>query len=143
MRFFFFFDANSDLKMKDMLLVEKYHAYNKLLQRMSENKCHGCIKLMEHIALIKEQKQHKEEVKALKYQMSDEALQQMPEFQGRVSLAFLLLFLRAAITVWRYRQFGQRFVLLVAEPEWIDLCHKFFTVTSLYNKWMLECFVEL
>ncbi|XP_020086203.1 DExH-box ATP-dependent RNA helicase DExH11 isoform X3 [Ananas comosus] len=79
-------DAVKDLKMKDMLLVEKYHAYNKLLQRMSENKCHGCIKLMEHIALIKEQKQHKEEVKALKYQMSDEALQQMPEFQGRIDV---------------------------------------------------------
>ncbi|KAG1365844.1 DExH-box ATP-dependent RNA helicase DExH11 [Cocos nucifera] len=79
-------DAVKDLKLKDMDLVERYHAYNRLLQRMAENKCHGCIKLKENMMLIKEQKRHKEEVNALKYQMSDEALQQMPDFQGRIDV---------------------------------------------------------
>lgn len=51
---------------------------------MAKNKCHGCIKLEEHIKLAREIKRHSEEVNALKYQMSDEALQQMPDFQGRV-----------------------------------------------------------
>ncbi|KAG8069798.1 hypothetical protein GUJ93_ZPchr0006g44661 [Zizania palustris] len=79
-------DAIKDLKMKDMLLVENYHAYQRLLKKMSENKCHGCIKLKEHIALMKEQKKYKDQLNELKYQMSDEALQQMPEFQGRIDV---------------------------------------------------------
>lgn len=41
--------------------------------------------------LIKEQNRHKEEVNALKYQMSDDALQQMPDFQGRVCLMQILV----------------------------------------------------
>uniref|UniRef100_I1NXG8 DExH-box ATP-dependent RNA helicase DExH11 n=1 Tax=Oryza glaberrima TaxID=4538 RepID=I1NXG8_ORYGL len=79
-------DAIKDLKMKDMLLVENYYAYQRLLQKMSENKCHGCIKLKEHIALMKEQKVYKDQLNDLKYEMSDEALQQMPEFQGRIDV---------------------------------------------------------
>lgn len=76
--------------MKDMFLVENYHAYHRLLQNMSENKCHGCIKLKEHMALMKEQKVYKDQMNELKYQMSDEALQQMPEFQGRVRRLHIL-----------------------------------------------------
>ncbi|CAL9777952.1 unnamed protein product [Musa acuminata subsp. burmannicoides] len=79
-------DAVKDLKLRDMDLVQRYHSYNKLLQNMAENKCHGCIKFNEHIMLIKEQNRHKEEVNALKYQMSDDALQQMPDFQGRIDV---------------------------------------------------------
>ncbi|KAF3333981.1 helicase SKI2W isoform X1 [Carex littledalei] len=74
------------LKLKDMEVVEQYWAYNMLLEKMTENKCHGCIKFKEHISLIKEHKRHKEEVNALKFQMSDEALQQMPDFQGRIDV---------------------------------------------------------
>lgn len=70
--------------MKDMYVVESYHAYHRLLQKMSENKCHGCIKLKEHISLMRDQKKYKDQLNDLKFQMSDEALQQMPEFQGRV-----------------------------------------------------------
>jgi len=51
---------------------------------MSQNQCHGCIKLEEHLKLAKEIKKHEEEVYALQFQMSDEALKQMPDFQGRV-----------------------------------------------------------
>lgn len=68
-----------------MNLVEAYYKWTSLLQKMSLNKCHGCIKLEEHIKLAKEIKKHKEEVSKLEYAMSDEALQQMPDFQGRVS----------------------------------------------------------
>ena len=39
-------------------------------------------KLAEHLKLAKEIKAHKDEVCALQYQMSDDALQQMPDFQG-------------------------------------------------------------
>ena len=67
-----------------MTLVETYYKWNSLLQKMADNKCHGCVKLEEHIKLAKELKRHKEEVNALRFQMSDEALQQMPDFQGRV-----------------------------------------------------------
>lgn len=74
----------SDLKLKEVELVEAYYNWNNLLQKMSQNKCHNCVKLGEHIKAARELKKYKEEVDALKFQMSDEALQQMPHFQGRV-----------------------------------------------------------
>ncbi|GJM90263.1 hypothetical protein PR202_ga06525 [Eleusine coracana subsp. coracana] len=83
-------DAVKDLKLKNMDLVESYYAYHRLLQKMSENKCHGCIKLKEHISVMKEQKLYKDQLNELKYQMSDEALQQMPEFQGRIDVLKVL-----------------------------------------------------
>uniref|UniRef100_A0A453NED5 ATP-dependent RNA helicase Ski2/MTR4 C-terminal domain-containing protein n=8 Tax=Aegilops tauschii subsp. strangulata TaxID=200361 RepID=A0A453NED5_AEGTS len=79
-------DAIKDLKMKDMDQVKRYHAHNNLLEEMSKNKCHGCIKLKEHKSMMKDQKMHKDELDQLKYQMSDEALQQMPQFQGRIDV---------------------------------------------------------
>ncbi|KAL4188447.1 hypothetical protein AMTRI_Chr08g160190 [Amborella trichopoda] len=79
-------DPVKDLKLKDMDLVFEYNKYNNLLQKMAQSKCHGCIKLEQHIALLKEQTKHIEEVNALKFEMSDEALQQMPDFQGRIDV---------------------------------------------------------
>lgn len=90
--------------------MEQYWAYNKLLQKMSENKCYGCIKFNEHLSLIKEQKRHKEEVNALKFQMSDEALQQMPDFQGRVIKYYLSFFLFLSCLL-------DFFLLLLATPN--------------------------
>ncbi|KAG7949566.1 hypothetical protein I3843_13G069100 [Carya illinoinensis] len=79
-------DPVKDLKLKDMTIVEAYRKWTALLEKMAKNKCHGCIKLEEHIKLAKEIKGHREEVSALRYQMSDEALQQMPYFQGRIDV---------------------------------------------------------
>ncbi|KAL9238723.1 hypothetical protein vseg_013107 [Gypsophila vaccaria] len=79
-------DPKKDLKLKDMDLVDAYEKWNKLLQKMSENKCHGCIKLDEHMKSVKEIFKHRDEVDELKFQMSDEALQQMPDFQGRIDV---------------------------------------------------------
>ncbi|XP_031255224.1 DExH-box ATP-dependent RNA helicase DExH11 isoform X2 [Pistacia vera] len=79
-------DPVKDLKLKDMELVEAWYKWNSLREKMETNKCHDCIKLEEHLKLAKEIKRHKEEVNALKFQMSDEALQQMPDFQGRIDV---------------------------------------------------------
>ncbi|KAK6935765.1 Ski2, N-terminal domain [Dillenia turbinata] len=79
-------DPMKDLKVKDMNLVDAYNKWNGLLQKMAQNKCHGCVRFEEHIKVAKELKRHKDEVNALKFQMSDEALQQMPEFQGRIDI---------------------------------------------------------
>ncbi|KDP46561.1 hypothetical protein JCGZ_08533 [Jatropha curcas] len=79
-------DPLKDLKMKDWNLVEAYKKWTSLLQKMAVNKCHGCIKLEEHIALARELKKHKDEIDNLRFQMSDEALQQMPDFQGRMDV---------------------------------------------------------
>ncbi|CAK7331344.1 unnamed protein product [Dovyalis caffra] len=79
-------DPLKDLKFNDVNLVEAYHHWTSLLQKMASNKCHGCIKLEEHISLAKEIKRHKEEVRNLQFLMSDEALQQMPDFQGRIDV---------------------------------------------------------
>nr|GLL42103.1 DExH-box ATP-dependent RNA helicase DExH11 isoform X1 [Ipomoea trifida] len=53
---------------------------------MAQNKCHGCVKLDENIKLAGEMKRHKEELERLEFQMSDEALQQMPDFLGRIDV---------------------------------------------------------
>ncbi|PSS09457.1 DExH-box ATP-dependent RNA helicase [Actinidia chinensis var. chinensis] len=79
-------DPVKDLKMKDMNLVEDYYKWNSLLQKMAQNKCHGCVRVEEHIKLAKGIKEHKDEVNVLKFQMSDEALKQMPDFQGRIDV---------------------------------------------------------
>ncbi|AQK68647.1 DExH-box ATP-dependent RNA helicase DExH11 [Zea mays] len=92
-------DAIKDLKMKDMYLVESYRAYHILLQKMSENKCHGCIKLKEHISLMREQKMYKDQLNELKFQMSDEALQQMPEFQGRIDVLKVIHYIDSDLVV--------------------------------------------
>lgn len=79
-------DPLKDLKLKDVNLVETYYKWTHLLQKMSTNKCHGCVKLEEHLKLAESISRHNEEVKSLMFQMSDEALQQMPEFQGRIDV---------------------------------------------------------
>nr|GEY43525.1 DExH-box ATP-dependent RNA helicase DExH11 [Tanacetum cinerariifolium] len=79
-------DPVKDLKLKDMDLVEAYYKWNNLLQKMSQSKCHNCVKLEEHIKIARDIKKHKEEVNDLKFKMSDEALQQMPDFQGRIDV---------------------------------------------------------
>ncbi|XP_020972282.1 DExH-box ATP-dependent RNA helicase DExH11 isoform X3 [Arachis ipaensis] len=79
-------DPVKDLKLRDVLLVQTYHKWTKLLEKMSQNPCHGCIKLEEHLKLAKEMKKHKEEVHDLQFQISDDALQQMPDFQGRIDV---------------------------------------------------------
>lgn len=79
----------SDLRLQDVSLVDKYCKRITLLQKMTENKCHGCIKLAEHMKSAEEIMKHKEKVDELKFKMSDEALQQMPEFQGRVHCKLL------------------------------------------------------
>ncbi|XP_022948677.1 DExH-box ATP-dependent RNA helicase DExH11 isoform X5 [Cucurbita moschata] len=79
-------DPLKDLKLKDVNLVEAYKGWTGLVLKMVANKCHGCIKLGEHLKLAAEIKKHKEEVNNLKFQMSDEALQQMPDFQGRIDV---------------------------------------------------------
>ncbi|KAH9626614.1 hypothetical protein KSS87_005465 [Heliosperma pusillum] len=79
-------DPVKDLKLKNMDLVASYYKWNKLLEEMAENKCHGCIKLDEHMKSVKEIFKHRDEVDMLKFQMSDEALQQMPDFQGRIDV---------------------------------------------------------
>ncbi|XP_073062145.1 DExH-box ATP-dependent RNA helicase DExH11 isoform X2 [Primulina eburnea] len=79
-------DPVKDLKLKDLDIVEAYYKWNILLQKMAQSKCHGCVKLDENIKMARENKRHKEEVNALKFQMSDEALQQMPDFQGRIDV---------------------------------------------------------
>ncbi|KAL2332921.1 hypothetical protein Fmac_014134 [Flemingia macrophylla] len=79
-------DPVKDLKLRDAKLVVTYQKWAKLLEKMSQNQCHGCIKLEEHLKLAKEIKKHKEEVYALQFQMSDEALKQMPDFQGRIDV---------------------------------------------------------
>ncbi|CAH9094222.1 unnamed protein product [Cuscuta europaea] len=79
-------DPVKDLKLNDPALVQAYCEWSNLLQEMSQSKCHGCVKLEEHINLAREIKGHREELESLEYEMSDDALQQMPDFLGRIEV---------------------------------------------------------
>jgi antiviral helicase SKI2 len=75
-----------DLKLNDLEIVEQYRRRQSLLEVMAQNKCHRCPKLQEHYTLMRNQQQLKERVKQLKYELSDAALQQMPDFQQRIEV---------------------------------------------------------
>ncbi|KAI5065072.1 hypothetical protein GOP47_0019767 [Adiantum capillus-veneris] len=79
-------DPIKDLRLGDLAVVEKYYARQMLLNKMAINKCHRCTKLQEHYNLFKSQSALKEKVKQLKYELSDAALQQMPDFQQRIEV---------------------------------------------------------
>jgi antiviral helicase SKI2 len=79
-------DAIKDLKLNDLEIVEQYRRRQSLLEVMAQNKCHRCPKLQEHYTLMQNQQQLKERVKQLKYELSDAALQQMPDFQQRIEV---------------------------------------------------------
>jgi antiviral helicase SKI2 len=74
----------TDLKVTDFDVVGAYRRQQALLEVMAQNKCHKCPKLQEHYALVKNQHILKERVKELRYELSDAALQQMPDFGKRV-----------------------------------------------------------
>lgn len=80
----------TDLKLNDLDIVEKYRKRSALLNRMAQNKCHRCPKLQEHYVVVKNQHLLQERVKQLKFELSDAALQQMPDFQQRVCLIPLI-----------------------------------------------------
>lgn len=79
-------DPVKDLKLNDLDVVKKYNLRQTLLEKMAQNQCHICPKLREHYNLIKNQHTLKEKVKQLKFELSDAALQQMPDFQQRIEV---------------------------------------------------------
>eukprot|EP01018_Ginkgo_biloba_P034639 Gb_30711 [translate_table: standard] len=79
-------DPLKDLKLNDLDIVEEYRKRQTLLQKIAQNQCHGCPKLQEHYNIVQNQRILKEKVRQLKYDMSDAALQQMPDFQQRIEV---------------------------------------------------------
>ncbi|KAG0598823.1 hypothetical protein M758_12G103200 [Ceratodon purpureus] len=79
-------DLLKDLKFTDFDVVEAYRRQQSLLEVLAHNKCHKCPKLQEHYTLVKNQHILKERVKELKYELSDAALQQMPDFGKRIEV---------------------------------------------------------
>lgn len=51
------------------------------------------------MALMKEQQKYKNQLNELKFQMSDEALQQMPEFQGRIDVLKVIHYIDSDLVV--------------------------------------------
>ncbi|KAH7404973.1 hypothetical protein KP509_15G051600 [Ceratopteris richardii] len=79
-------DLVKDLKLNDITIIEKYYKRQRLLERMAMNQCHRCTLLHEHYNQFKKQSALKERVRRLKYELSDAALQQMPDFQQRIEV---------------------------------------------------------
>ncbi|CAB4282330.1 unnamed protein product [Prunus armeniaca] len=100
---------------------------------MAKNNCHGCTKLEEHIILAREIKRHKEEVNALKYEMSDEALQQMPDFQGRNKLISDIYHFRLYNTAIRLGELQGHFKVQINPEEYARENLKFGLVEVVYE----------
>ncbi|EFJ37244.1 hypothetical protein SELMODRAFT_403447 [Selaginella moellendorffii] len=79
-------DPVKDLKLNDIDAVEKYKKKQAITELMAQNKCHRCPKLQEHYSIIKSRQLLRDRVDKLKFDVSDNALQQMPEFQRRMDV---------------------------------------------------------
>lgn len=79
-------DPIKDLKLNDLDAVQEYQKRQTLLQRMAQNQCHGCPKLQENYNIVHNRRILKEKLGKLRYEMSDDALQQMPDFQQRIEV---------------------------------------------------------
>uniref|UniRef100_A0A6T7WV57 ATP-dependent RNA helicase Ski2/MTR4 C-terminal domain-containing protein n=1 Tax=Pyramimonas obovata TaxID=1411642 RepID=A0A6T7WV57_9CHLO len=76
--------SNQELKFNDVDAVEAYQVRQQYLSEMAKFQCHQCPKLPEQYALIAKRRQLAERVRELQYRMSDQALQQMPDYHMRV-----------------------------------------------------------
>lgn len=79
-------DPIKDLKLNDLDTVQEYQKRQTFLQKMAQNQCHGCPKLQENYNIVHNRRILKEKLGKLRYEMSDAALQQMPDFQQRIEV---------------------------------------------------------
>ena len=79
-------DPIKDLKINDIDFVEKYQRKNRINNKMIESKCDKCPKLNEQYSKMNEYDKIKKRVNSLKFALSEENLQLMPEFQMRLQV---------------------------------------------------------
>lgn len=79
-------NPRKDLKINDIDFVQAWDYRTGLLESMYENKCHGCSKLEVHYAMSDLNRRLSSTMAELKFSLSDESLELMPEFESRLRL---------------------------------------------------------
>eukprot|EP01117_Protostelium_nocturnum_P003499 TRINITY_DN1455_c0_g4_i1.p1 TRINITY_DN1455_c0_g4~~TRINITY_DN1455_c0_g4_i1.p1 ORF type:complete len:1331 (-),score=569.99 TRINITY_DN1455_c0_g4_i1:196-4188(-) len=92
-------DATKELKINDLEFGEKNSRKNNLSKKMTISKCHQCPKLPEQYALMSRYSKIRSKVNVLKFALSDDNLQLMPEFQTRLGILQRLNYIDADKTV--------------------------------------------
>eukprot|EP00897_Mesotaenium_endlicherianum_P000213 jgi/Mesen1/10192/ME000766S09561 len=75
-----------DLKLAEKTVVDAFEKREHLLREMASSPCHRCARLEDHFALVEKQRALKEELSKHQYELSDAALQKMPDFNQRVEV---------------------------------------------------------
>ncbi|PRP78199.1 hypothetical protein PROFUN_13996 [Planoprotostelium fungivorum] len=92
-------DPIKELKINDLSFGEKNMRKNNLAKKMVASKCHQCPKLSEQYSLMSRYAKIKSKVNILRFALSDENLQLMPEFQTRLGVLERLRYIDSDKTV--------------------------------------------
>jgi len=92
-------DPFKELKLTSMDFVDKYNKRNQLAKRMASSKCQNCPKLSEQYSLMDKHARLRSHLNALRFALSEENLQLMPEFQQRLSVLHKLHYIGEDKTV--------------------------------------------
>jgi len=79
-------DPVKDLKLNEIDIVESYLQRSSCMEAMAAFKCHACPKLADQYGLVYQHRRIKERIQQLKYEVSDAALQQLPEYHQRMQV---------------------------------------------------------
>lgn len=79
-------DPVKDLGLQDPLLQRMYQRQGEVEERIARSSCWGCVKLGEHYATARRQRQLEARVRELRAATSDAALAQLPDFEQRVAV---------------------------------------------------------
>ena len=88
-----------ELKLTSLEFTEALSKRQQLINKMQENKCNICPKLEEHFDKIDKQYKIKQGLNKLRYALSDENLELMPEVKKRIKVLKILKYVDADETV--------------------------------------------
>lgn len=79
-------DPVKDLHLRDIDMVEQFRAFTLLEGSLKTFQCVNCPRFQEHFSHLSSNMKMKEEYKRLKFLLSDESLQLLPEYQQRIQV---------------------------------------------------------
>ncbi|XP_033732664.1 helicase SKI2W-like [Pecten maximus] len=92
-------DPVKDLHLRDIDMVEQFRAFSLLEGSLKTFQCVNCPRFQEHFSQLSNNMKLKEEYMRLKFLLSDESLQLLPEYQQRIEVLKALNYIDANNTV--------------------------------------------
>ncbi|XP_060071895.1 superkiller complex protein 2-like [Ylistrum balloti] len=92
-------DPVKDLHLRDIDMVEKFRAFSLLEGSLKTFQCVNCPRFQEHFSQLSSNMRLKDEYIRLKFLLSDESLQLLPEYQQRIEVLRALNYIDANNTV--------------------------------------------